>query len=198
MASLLQGIRATPVPLRRVGAMNRVLDTRPPRRRRRSSDGLAPAVSVLRWRSGHATDGVFEMFSAQEAGRFGSPSPPTDSPDGENVLFVSASRRAAPDTPAVLLSLVNTSPSEAVRLSIKLAGRAPKSLAGTILTAPSMTPRREGAGKRFRPVSRRSAGRVPRRRLEGEGRRDHGARQVRRGVDRAVARLGIPDQRRAM
>ena len=121
--------------------MNRVLDVRRSRRRRRSpSDGLAPAVSVLRWPSNRSTDGVFEMFGAQGAGRFGSPQEPADSTNGENVLFVTASRRAAPDTPAVLLSLVNTSPSEAVRLSIKLAGRTPASLAGTILTAPSITP----------------------------------------------------------
>jgi alpha-L-arabinofuranosidase len=127
--------------------MNRALDARRPRRRRRSSGGLAPAVSVLRWRSGPSTDGVFEMFSAREAGRSAALQlVSADSRDGrENVLLVSASRRVAPDTPAVLLSLVNTSPSQAVKLSLKLAGRTPASLTGTILTAPSMTPPKAAA-----------------------------------------------------
>jgi hypothetical protein len=127
--------------------MNRVLDVRRPRRRR-ASDGQAPAVSILRWPSTASSDGVFEMFSAQQAGRFGSSDP--DSPGsttGENLLLVSASRRTAPDTPAVLLSLVNSSPIQAVRLSIKLAGRAPTTVTGTILTAPPMTPRTAGARK---------------------------------------------------
>jgi hypothetical protein len=38
----------------------------------------------------------------------------------------------------VLLSFVNTSPGEAVKLSLKLAGPAARSVAGTILTAPSL------------------------------------------------------------
>jgi hypothetical protein len=130
--------------------MNRALDANRPRRRRRSSGGLAPAVSVLRWPSGPSTDGVFEMFSAREAGRSAAlqlVSP--DSGDGrENVLLVSASRRVAPDTPAVLLSLVNTSSTQAVKLSLKLAGRTPSSLTGTILTVPSEAPPKAGARQR--------------------------------------------------
>jgi alpha-N-arabinofuranosidase len=123
--------------------MNRVLDVQRPRRRRRPSDGLAPKVSVLRWPSGPATDGVFEMFSAEQAARFGSLEPESaDSANHENVLLVSTSRRSAPDSPAVLLSFVNTSPSQAVRLSLKLAGRTPKAMAGTILTAPKLSGRR--------------------------------------------------------
>ena len=55
----------------------------------------------------------------------------------ESLLLVGASRAAAP-TPAVLLSFVNTSPSDAVKLSVKLAGRTPTSMAGTILTAPPL------------------------------------------------------------
>ena len=53
----------------------------------------------------------------------------------ENILLVSATRGAAPDT-AVQISFVNTSLSQAVKLSVKLAGRPPKSMAGSVLTAP--------------------------------------------------------------
>ena len=56
----------------------------------------------------------------------------------ESVLLVGASRATTPATPAVLLSFVNTSPSDAVKLSVKLAGRTPTSMAGTILTAPPL------------------------------------------------------------
>ncbi len=130
--------------------MNRVLDLRRPRRRRRSSDGLAPTVSILRWPSGPSTDGVFEIFGAQQTARFGSLEPESsDSANGENVLLVSASRRSAPDAPAVLLSFVNTSPCQAVRLSIRLAGRTPKLVAGTILTVPPMSPRTAVVNKRY-------------------------------------------------
>ena len=85
---------------------------------------LASPVSVLRWPSGGPADGVFEMFSAQE--------------DGENVLLVSASRQQPRDTPGAHLSFVNTSPSQAVKLSLKLAGSAPASIAGRVLTLPAM------------------------------------------------------------
>jgi alpha-L-arabinofuranosidase len=61
----------------------------------------------------------------------------------ENVLLVGATRSAGRATPAVLLSFINTSPSEAVRLSVKLAGRTPTSMAGTILTAPPVEARNE-------------------------------------------------------
>ena len=78
------------------------------------------------------------MFGAQEGGRFGSLD--GESPDApwsrENILLVSASRSVAPDRPRVQLSLVNTSLSQAAKLSVKLAGRAPKSVTGSVLTAP--------------------------------------------------------------
>jgi alpha-N-arabinofuranosidase len=135
--------------------MNRVIDRPSARRSRRPADTTAPGVSVLRWPSGGGAEGVFEMFGAQEAGRFASLE--GESPDAawrqENVLLVSASRRVAPDTPAVQLSLVNTSPSQAVKLSIKLAGRAPRSMSGTVLTAPAMGPHQGfDASNAARPV----------------------------------------------
>ena len=108
--------------------------------------GVAPAVSVLRWRSGPSADAVYQLFSAHEAGRFGALEPQSpDSTDGENVLLISSSRRAAPGPTGTLLSFVNTSPSQAVRLSVKLAGRTPKSVTGTILTAPPATPNKPEA-----------------------------------------------------
>jgi hypothetical protein len=114
-------------------------DVRATRRGRRSAGDLPSEVSVLRWPTGHAADGVFEMFSAEETGWFGSTSATSRDPvDGENVLLLSASTRTDPDGRAVLLSLVNTSPHDAVRLSVKLAGPAPAAIAGTILTAPPL------------------------------------------------------------
>lgn len=120
--------------------MNRVLNPRRAYRRRRASDSRVPSVSVLRWPADTSAKGVFEMFSAQEADTLGSPEPdsPASAYGRENILLVSASRKVAPDTPAVQLSLVNTSLSQAVKLSVKLAGRPPKSMAGTVLTAPPM------------------------------------------------------------
>jgi alpha-L-arabinofuranosidase len=135
--------------------MNPLLDPRRAHRSRRPSESQAPPVSVLRWPAGRSAEGVFEMFSAQQASRSGAldSESPVSADGQENVLLVSASRRVAPDPPAVLLSLVNTSPSQAVRLSLKLAGRTPTSLTGTILTAPSM-PRAERARKGFGASSR--------------------------------------------
>ena len=122
-----------------------------PRGRRRSSAGPAPAVSVLRWRSGPSADAVYQLFSAQEVGRFGAlETPAPGATDGENVLLISSSRRTAPSPPGILLSLVNTSPSQAVRLSVKLAGRTPTSVTGTILTAPPTTPHTPMARTRAR------------------------------------------------
>jgi alpha-L-arabinofuranosidase len=120
------------------GAMNRELGSQRSRWGRRSSEGLAPAVSVLRWPAGRSSGDVFEMFSARESDRFG-PRASEPSAEQENVLLVSASRRAAPETPAVRLSFVNTSPSQAVKLSVKLAGRTPHALTGSVLTVPSLT-----------------------------------------------------------
>jgi hypothetical protein len=120
--------------------MDRVETVHQARRGRRSSGGRDGAVSVLRWPAGRSGNRVFELFSAREAGRLGSaePAPAGASYERENVLLVSASRRVGPDAPAVQLSLVNTSPLQAVTLSVKLAGRPPKSLAGTVLTVPAM------------------------------------------------------------
>ena len=119
--------------------MNRVLAPRPARRGRRSPDARASTVSVLRWPAGRSADGVFEMFSAREANAIGSLQ--AESLDSayarENILLVSATRAVAPET-AVQISLVNTSQSQAVKISIKLAGRPPKSMAGSVLTAPPM------------------------------------------------------------
>lgn len=116
--------------------MHDVVDRRYVRRQRRSADARASAVSVLRWPSSRSS-GVFEMFGAQEGGWFGSLDAESSNPArGENALLVSASRSVGPDAPAVLLSLVNTSPGQAVKLSLRLAGPTPNSIAGTILTAP--------------------------------------------------------------
>jgi hypothetical protein len=127
-----------------------------PRSRRRSARDLERGVSLFRWRSGPSAAGVYDIFGAHETGRFGAPEPgAVDAGESENVLLVSASRRVAPDTPAVLLSLVNTSPLQAVRLSVKLAGRAPTSLTGTIVTAPpaaSARPRARQASGVPRPI----------------------------------------------
>jgi hypothetical protein len=126
--------------------MNRVLAARPARRGRRSPDARASTVSVLRWPAGRSADGVFEMFSAREAGRLGPLEPESlDSAYArENILLVRATRRVAPNSPAVQLSLVNTSLSQAVKLSVKLAGHPPTSMAGSVLTAPPPMAARAG------------------------------------------------------
>jgi alpha-L-arabinofuranosidase len=83
---------------------------------------------------------VFEMFKAHQGGTF----LPLDlqSPDyafgQERIPMVSASATRAADKSAVHLSLVNTSPAQAVTVSVKLAGVAPKLVAGRVLTAPAM------------------------------------------------------------
>jgi hypothetical protein len=137
MAPLLRGIRAAPVPLTRSARMHRLLDRPRATRGPLSPEAPAPAVSVLRWPPGRSASGVFEMFSARETSRLASWKPGAGA-GCENVLLVSASRRVTPAAPAVLLSFINTSTSEAVRLSVKLAGRTPTSMAGTILTAPPL------------------------------------------------------------
>ena len=141
--------------------MNRIVEPRPRGRRRRSPAAPNATVSVLRWPSGGASGGVFEMFSAREPGWFATLGPASLGAGGENLLFVSASTRVAPYAPGVLLSLVNTSPSQAVRLAIKLAGRMPRSVVGTVMTAPPLDPRDAGSAlaavSDARPVAFRGA-----------------------------------------
>jgi alpha-N-arabinofuranosidase len=83
---------------------------------------------------------VFEMFKAHQGGTF----LPVDlqSPDyvfgQEKIPMVSASATRAADKATVHLSLANTSPAQPVTLSVKLAGLAPKSVTGRVLTAPAI------------------------------------------------------------
>jgi len=83
---------------------------------------------------------VFEMFKVHQGETF----LPLElqSPEyafgPEKVPMVSASATEAADKSAVHLSLANTSPSQAVTLSVKLAGFAPKTIAGRLLTAPAI------------------------------------------------------------
>jgi len=83
---------------------------------------------------------VFEMFKVHQGGTF----LPIElqSPDyafgQEKIPMLSASATRAADGSAVHLSLANTSPAQAVTLSVKLAGLVPKSVTGRILTAPTM------------------------------------------------------------
>jgi alpha-N-arabinofuranosidase len=83
---------------------------------------------------------VFEMFKVHQGGTF----LPVDlrSPDyvfgQEKIPMVSASATRAADRSAVHLSLANTSPAQAVTLSVKLVGLAPTSATGRVLTAPAM------------------------------------------------------------
>ena len=83
---------------------------------------------------------VFEMFKVHQGGAF----LPVDlqSPDyafgQEKIPMVSASATRAADKSAVHLSLANTSPSQPVTVTVKLAGLAPKAVAGQVLTAPAI------------------------------------------------------------
>jgi alpha-N-arabinofuranosidase len=83
---------------------------------------------------------VFEMFKVHQGGTF----LPIDlqTPDytsgSHSIPAVSASASRDEKSKAVYLSLVNTNPGEPVSLTCKLAGVAPKSVAGRILTAPEM------------------------------------------------------------
>ena len=83
---------------------------------------------------------VFEMFKVHQGGTF----LPVElqSPDyafgQEKIPMLSASATRAADGSAVHLSLANTSPAQAVTLTVKLAGLAPKSVAGRVLTAPAI------------------------------------------------------------
>jgi alpha-L-arabinofuranosidase len=83
---------------------------------------------------------VFEMMKVHQGGTF----LPVElqSPDyalgSEKIPMLSASATRAAGGSAVHLSLANTSPGQAVTLSVKLAGLAPKSVRGRVLTAPAM------------------------------------------------------------
>ncbi len=80
---------------------------------------------------------VFEMFKVHQGGTV----LPVElqSPDyafgQDKIPMVSASATRAADGSAVHLSLANTSPAQAVTLTVKLAGLAPKSVTGRVLTA---------------------------------------------------------------
>ncbi len=86
---------------------------------------------------------VFEMFKVHQGGTF----LPIDlqSPDyafgQEKIPMVSASATRAADKSAVHLSLANTSPAQATTVTVRLAGIAPKSVSGRILTATAMNAR---------------------------------------------------------
>jgi alpha-L-arabinofuranosidase len=83
---------------------------------------------------------VFEMFKVHQGGTF----LPVElqSPDyafgQEAIPMVSASATRAADGSAVHLSLANTSATEGVTVSVALAGLAPKSVTGRVLTAPAI------------------------------------------------------------
>jgi alpha-N-arabinofuranosidase len=83
---------------------------------------------------------VFEMFKVHQGGT----SLPVElqSPDyafgSEKIPMLSASATRAADGSAVHLSLANSSPTQAATLTVKLAGLAPKTSVGRILTAPAM------------------------------------------------------------
>jgi len=85
---------------------------------------------------------VFEMFKVHQGGTF----LPVElqSPDyafgQEKIPMVSASATKAADGSAIHLSLANTSPTQPVTLSVKLAGFTPKAVAGRVLTAPATLP----------------------------------------------------------
>jgi alpha-N-arabinofuranosidase len=84
---------------------------------------------------------VFEMFKVHQGGTV----LPVElqSPDyaygQEKIPMVSASATRAADGSAIHLSLANTSPSQAVALSVRLAGVTSNSVTGRVLTAAEMT-----------------------------------------------------------
>ncbi|MGD8897619.1 MAG: alpha-N-arabinofuranosidase [Acidobacteriota bacterium] len=83
---------------------------------------------------------VFEMFKVHQNGTFLPLE--LESPDyvfgEERIPMVSASATRAADGSATHLSLVNTSPSQAVTLTVELAGLAPEAVSGRVLTAAAM------------------------------------------------------------
>jgi alpha-N-arabinofuranosidase len=84
---------------------------------------------------------VFEMLKVHQGGTF----LPVQliAPDyafgQDRIPMVSASATRASDSTAVHLSLANTSPSQPVTLTVRLAGVAPKTVSGRVLTAPAIT-----------------------------------------------------------
>jgi alpha-L-arabinofuranosidase len=99
---------------------------------------------------------VFEMFKVHQGGTF----LPVDlqSPDyqfgQEKIPMLSASATRAADKSVVHLSLANTSPAQPVTLSVTIAGLAPKSVTGRVLTAPAMNAHNTfAAPDTVRPVS---------------------------------------------
>jgi alpha-L-arabinofuranosidase len=83
---------------------------------------------------------VFEMFKVHQGGT----SLPLElqSPDyafgQERIPMVSASATRAADASSVHVSLANTSPTQSVKLSVRLAGLVAKSVAGRVLSAPAI------------------------------------------------------------
>jgi len=83
---------------------------------------------------------AFEMFKVHQGGTF----LPVElqSPDyafgQDKIPMVSVSATRAADKSAVHVSLANTSPAQAVTLSVKLTGLSPKTVSGRVLTAPAM------------------------------------------------------------
>jgi alpha-N-arabinofuranosidase len=83
---------------------------------------------------------VFEMFKVHQGGTF----LPIDlqSPEyvfgAEKIPAVSASATRSADGKTVYLSLANTTPAQAVPLTVTLAGFSPGTAAGRLLTAPAM------------------------------------------------------------
>ena len=118
---------------------------------------------------------VFEMFKVHQGGTF----LPVElqSPDyafgQEKIPMLSASATRAADGSAVHLSLANTSPTQAATLSVKLAGLAPKSVAGRVLTAAG-----DRRAQHVRGAERRAAGGVHRRRAQGRHAGGEAAGQV--------------------
>jgi alpha-N-arabinofuranosidase len=101
---------------------------------------LAPPSRIASRR----TPDVFEMFKVHQSGVVVAFDPLSRevSAGDDNILLVSASTTEADDHSVVRLSLVNTSPAQTVKLSLRLAQLTPTSLAGSVLTAPPVGMRR--------------------------------------------------------
>ena len=118
---------------------------------------------------------VFEMYKVHQGATF----LPVElqSPDyafgQEKIPMVSASATRAADGSAVHLSLANTSPAQALTLSVKLAGLTPKSVAGRVLTAHG-----DRRAQHLRVAERGPAGGVRRGDRQGRHARGEAAREV--------------------